>query len=69
MEQITRQTTIQQALEISPRTAEVFLKYGMHCIGCQVATWETVEETAFTHGIEDIDTLVNELNQAVQAGS
>ena len=64
MEKITRDTTIVQVLEVFPQTVEVFLKYGMHCVGCQAATWETIEETAFTHGIEDIDTLVEELNQA-----
>jgi hypothetical protein len=37
----------------------------MHCIGCHAATWETIEETAFTHGIQNIDEMVADLNKVV----
>ena len=63
---ITREMTIEQVIKLEPRTIEVFMKYGMHCIGCHAATWETISETAYTHGIEDIDGMVNELNACIQ---
>jgi hybrid cluster-associated redox disulfide protein len=61
---ITKEMTIEQVIALEPRTINVFLKYGMHCIGCHAATWETIQETAFTHGIEDLEGMLNELNQA-----
>ena len=63
---ITKEMTIAQVISMEPKTAEVFLKYGMHCIGCHAATWETIAETAYTHGIENIDEMVAELNQVVE---
>ncbi|MDP3998280.1 MAG: DUF1858 domain-containing protein [bacterium] len=47
-----------------PETMEVFFKYGLHCIGCQGASFETIEEGATVHGMTDseIEKLVNELN-------
>lgn len=64
---ITKDMTIEQVIRLEPRTIEVFMKYGMHCIGCQAATWETIQETAYTHGIEDIDGMVGDLNQVLRA--
>ncbi len=66
---ITRDMTIEEVIRIEPRTIEVFMKYGMHCIGCHAATWETISETAYTHGITDIDGMVKELNACVQIAS
>jgi len=66
---ITRDMTIEEVIRIEPRTIEVFMKYGMHCIGCHAATWETISETAYTHGITDIDGMVSELNACVQTAS
>ncbi len=64
---ITKEMTIEQVIRLQPRTIEVFMKHGMHCIGCHAATWETIQETAFTHGIEDIEGMVKELNEVVEA--
>ena len=63
--QVTKEMTIGQVIQLEPKTVEVFLRYGMHCIGCSAATWETIAETAYTHGIKDIDGMVTELNQVV----
>ncbi len=61
---ITRATTLEEALSVSPRVAEVLLKHGLHCIGCSVAYWETLEQGALAHGMgaEDIDRMLEELN-------
>ena len=41
------------------------MKYGLHCIGCSVATWETVEQGAKAHGIDGkkLEDLLEELNK------
>lgn len=58
---ITKDLTISQVLEMSPDTANVFVKNGMHCLGCFIASGETVEQAAEAHGIK-IDELLKELN-------
>ena len=50
-----------------PETIPVFMKHGLHCIGCAVAAFESIEEGATVHGI-DVDALVTDLNTAVASG-
>jgi hybrid cluster-associated redox disulfide protein len=45
-----------------PGTASVFMRYGMHCLGCPIATGESLEEASAVHGI-DVDELVKALNE------
>lgn len=59
---ITKDSTIMEALEANPQSAQVFARYGMHCLGCLVASGETIEEAAIAHGIP-IDDLLAALNQ------
>jgi len=61
---ITRQTIIAEAVEKNPKAAEIMLKYGLHCIGCHISPFETIEQGAMVHGIsdEDIDKMVGEMN-------
>ena len=42
-------------------TIPIFLRYGMHCLGCPHATAESLEDAGLVHGI-DVDKLVDELN-------
>ncbi len=60
---ITKDKTIAEVLEENPQTAEVFIKHGMGCLGCAVASGETIEEAAAVHGI-DLEVLLKELNEA-----
>ena len=48
--------------------ADVMGKYGLHCIGCHVAAWETIEQGAKAHGMSDKDLtkMMDELNKAVE---
>lgn len=59
---ITKDSTIMEALEANPNSAQVFAHYGMHCLGCLVASGETIEEAAIAHGIP-LDELLTALNQ------
>lgn len=62
---ITRQTIIADAVEINEKAPEIFFKYGLHCVGCHVSLWETIEEGCQGHGMsdKDIDDMVEELNK------
>ena len=50
-----------------PEAAEIMLKYGLHCIGCHVANWETVEQGAMAHGMneKEIAEMIQKINKAI----
>jgi len=47
-----------------PNTAPVLLGYGLHCVGCAVNPYETIEQGALGHGMdkEMIEDMIDELN-------
>lgn len=55
MAEITKNTTIGEALSINPDIAPVLMEIGMHCLGCPSAQGETLEEAAMVHGINADD--------------
>lgn len=54
--------TIREVLEKEPKTVDVFLSFGMHCVGCPTASGETIEQAAAVHGI-NLDLLMDKLNE------
>lgn len=65
MAEITKDMSIGDVVQQYPETMEVFMKYGLHCVGCHVAAWETIEQGAMAHGVTDVDELVDALNEAI----
>jgi hybrid cluster-associated redox disulfide protein len=61
-ETVTKEMTIAEVLRKNPKTAEVLMRHGMHCLGCAAAQGETIGQAAEVHGI-DADTLLRELNE------
>jgi hybrid cluster-associated redox disulfide protein len=59
---ITKDMTFGEILKDYPRAVPIFLKFGMHCIGCHIAVSETLEQGALAHGV-DADELVEDLNK------
>jgi hybrid cluster-associated redox disulfide protein len=47
-----------------PEALEVMMNKGLHCVGCGMAAYETLEQGAMMHGI-DPDKLVKELNTKI----
>ena len=43
----------------------VFFKFGLHCIGCHISAYESVEDGAKAHGVDPVE-LVKALNEAVE---
>lgn len=64
-DKITKTMTLGEVIEKYPKSVDIFMKYGLHCIGCSVATWETLEQGAVAHGMDNkkIDSLLEELNK------
>jgi len=69
-QKVTRTMTIASIVQKYPGTVEVFAKYGVHCVGCNVSYTETVEQGIAGHaGKKDqIDAIITELNEAAERG-
>ena len=61
---ITKDTGIIEAVQNHPEILQVFAEYGLGCVGCMAARFETLEQGAAAHGI-DIDELVADLYKAI----
>lgn len=58
--EITRDTNIGEIVENCPEAMPKFQEIGMHCMGCALASGETVEEACAAHGV-DPDVFITEL--------
>ncbi len=65
-EKVTKDMIITEVLDIDQATAAIFMKHGMHCIGCPVASSEKISEAAVVHGI-DADKLIDDLNAYLES--
>ncbi len=63
---ITKDMKLGEVIKKYPSSAAVMLEYGLHCIGCHVAEWESLEEGCKAHGItkEDMEKMLDELNSS-----
>lgn len=70
-ESITPDMTIGEVVEKHPQLAEIFTKYGLHCVGCHVSPYETLEQGSMGHGMlqEDFDAMLEEANAALKKHS
>ncbi len=64
-DKIKKDMIIKEAVSEFPETREVFLKHGMHCLDCPVASAESIEDGAKVHGL-DVDKLMKDLNKTVE---
>jgi len=62
MNPITPEMTIAQILHEKPDAAETLRNFGMHCLGCSVASGESIKAAAEVHGI-DLGKLMEALNK------
>ena len=49
---VTKDTGIIEAVQNHPEIMEVFAEYGLGCIGCMAAHFETIGQGAGAHGID-----------------
>lgn len=61
---ITKVMTIEEVVSQYPESMMVFMRHGLHCVGCHVSAFESIEEGAMAHGI-NVDALVSDLNKVV----
>lgn len=59
MFEITRETLISEILENCPQAMPAFQSIGMHCMGCAMASAETLEQACYAHEVDPDEFLVN----------
>ncbi len=59
---INKNMIIADVLELDRGTIPIFMESGLHCLGCIMASGESIAEASMVHGI-DCDDLVDKLNQ------
>ena len=57
---------VQGVIDRHPQTITVFARHGLQCVGCYIAPFHTVADSAREH-IVPLDILVAELNRALIA--
>lgn len=62
---ITKGILMGDLIEKYPRTAEILMKHGFHCLGCAVSPYESLEAGAAVHGIA-LGPLLKEINKLVK---
>lgn len=58
---VTKDMIISDVLNMNQGTIPIFLQNGLHCLGCAMASGETIEEACEVHGL-NCDSLIDELN-------
>lgn len=64
-QRLRRELTIGDVLEQYPDAAPLLTEKGIHCVGCHVSPFETLEEGFRSHGMgeEEIDAILVDINE------
>ena len=67
-DKIKRDMPFAEVLQKHPEAAQIMMKFGLHCIGCHAAAFETIEQGCTAHGMkeEDIKKMLKEMNEAIK---
>ena len=57
-----KNSTLGEVLSKKPDAEAILLGFGMHCFGCPVTQFETLEEAAMVHGV-DLKYLLKKVNE------
>ena len=63
---VTKDTIIGDVVMQDEGIAPILMASGLHCLGCAMASGETIEEACMVHGM-DCDALVEEINNYFQS--
>ncbi|MBU0580442.1 MAG: DUF1858 domain-containing protein [Candidatus Margulisbacteria bacterium] len=71
LKKITQDMLINEVVQNFPEAIGVFLKYGLHCIGCQISKVESIQQGAAGHGIvgEDLNKMIKDINDLLKEKS
>lgn len=65
---VKKSDLISEVVEKYPLASEIMIDYGLHCAGCFLNHFETVEEGAKLHGMSDkeIEKMLKDINQKIK---
>ncbi len=64
---VKKEMTLGEVVSKYPQAAELMMQRGLHCIGCGVAFFETIEQGAMAHGMSNKETekMIKEINKRI----
>ncbi len=67
-QKVTKDMTIGEVVNKYPESSTIMLSYGLHCVGCAVNPYESIENGCLGHGIDEntINKLVHEINKKLE---
>lgn len=67
VQKITKDTTIGDIVEKYPQVVDTLTSFGVHCVGCHVSPFESLEMGFKGHGLDDvkIEEAVKKLNEVI----
>ena len=59
---------IAEVIQKYPESADVFLGFGLHCVGCFASAFDTIKAGAQIHGLsdEEIEDMLKEVNLTIE---
>lgn len=61
---ISKSMSFSELINKHPESIEVLLENGMHCFGCAMASFETLEQGCVAHGL-DANKIIKEINEKI----
>jgi hybrid cluster-associated redox disulfide protein len=61
---IKKNMSINEVVRKHPETISIFEKFGLGCVGCEAALFESIEQGAEVHRI-DVEALIVSLNSVI----
>lgn len=65
---ITKDMTMGEIVKKYPETVEIIQAKGLHCVGCHISPYETLEQGCTGHGWteQQINEMIKELNDFIE---
>ncbi|XOU94036.1 MAG: DUF1858 domain-containing protein [Candidatus Kerfeldbacteria bacterium] len=63
-DKITKDILMGELVSKYPQTSEVLMQYGLHCVGCMLSPYESLEAGVSVHGIS-LKPLLKDLNKVI----
>lgn len=66
---INKDMTVGDVVQKYPEVGPILTDYGLHCVGCHVATWETLEQGTLGHGMpsEVLNAMIDDANKFIHS--
>jgi len=66
--QIHKDMQIAEAVALHPAVGEIFAGFGLHCVGCHVSPYETIEQGCLIHGMSmgTIKKMIDTVNDTIK---